>query len=63
MWMQYKENKNQALTNYCEALKLGGTKTLPELYKTAGLTFDFSPERIKTLMDFVSREMEKLQTT
>lgn len=63
MWMQYKENKNQALTNYCEALKLGGTKTLPELYKTAGLPFDFSPKRIKTLMDFVSREMEKLQTT
>lgn len=59
MWMQYKENKEQALDNYCEALSLGGTKTLPELYKAAGLEFDFSPEKIKVLMDFVNTEMEK----
>ena len=60
MWMQYKKNPEQALDNYMKALSLGGTKTLPELYKTAGLAFDFSPENIKTLMDFVSEEMEKL---
>lgn len=59
MWMQYKENKEQALDNYCKALSLGGTKTLPELYKAAGLEFDFSPEKIKVLMDFVNTEMEK----
>jgi oligoendopeptidase F len=56
MWMQYKENKINALSNYCAALSLGGTKTLPELYKTAGLTFDFSPEKIKILMDFVKKQ-------
>lgn len=60
MWMQYRNNPQQALENYCNALALGGTKTLPELYKTAGLEFDFSPEKIKTLMDFVSGEMKKL---
>lgn len=60
MWMQYKKNKEQALSNYCNALSLGGTKTLPELYKTAGLEFDFSPEKIKGLMDFVNVEMEKI---
>lgn len=56
MWMQYKENKTNALNNYCASLSLGGTKTLPELYKTAGLTFDFSPEKIKILMDFVKKQ-------
>jgi oligoendopeptidase F len=61
MWMQYKKNPEQALDNYMNALSLGGTKTLPELYKAAGLTFDFSPENIKVLMDFVNEEMEKLQ--
>ncbi|MBC7868129.1 MAG: M3 family oligoendopeptidase, partial [Gloeobacteraceae cyanobacterium ES-bin-316] len=60
MWMQYKKNAEQALDNYCEALSLGATKTLPELYKTAGLEFDFSPEKIKVLMEFVKGEMEKL---
>jgi oligoendopeptidase F len=60
MWMQYKKDKDAALNNYCEALALGGTKTLPELYKTAGLEFDFSPEKVKSLMDFVQTEMDKI---
>ncbi len=60
MWMQYKQNKQQALENYCKALALGGTRTLPELYKTAGLEFDFSPEKIKVLVDFVKGEMDNL---
>ncbi len=60
MWMQYKKNPEQALDNYMKALSLGGTKTLPELYKAAGLAFDFSEENIKTLMDFVNEEMEKI---
>lgn len=59
VWMQFKENKEQAMDNYCKALSLGGTKTLPELYKAAGLTFDFSPDKIKVLMDFVEKEMNK----
>lgn len=60
MWMQFRQNKQQALENYCHALSLGGTKTLPELYKAAGLEFDFSPDKIKTLMAFVREEMNRL---
>jgi len=60
MWMQYKKDPEKALDNYTEALALGGTKTLPQLYEAAGLKFDFSPENIKVLMDFVNEEMEKL---
>jgi oligoendopeptidase F len=59
MWMQYKKDPQQALDNYCKALSLGGTQTLPQLFETAGLKFDFSPAQIKTLMDFVKGEMEK----
>ncbi len=61
MWMQYKKNPEQALDNYMKALSLGGTKTLPELYKAAGLTFDFSAENIKVLMDFVNDEMVRIR--
>ena len=60
MWMQYKANKQLAMDNYCNALSLGGTKTLPQLFETAGLKFDFSPGRIKTLMDFVKGEMDRI---
>ena len=60
LWMQYKKNPGQALQNYINALSLGGTKTLPELYEAAGLKLDLSPAHIKTLMEFVSEEMESL---
>ena len=60
LWMQYKKNPEQALDNYMKALSLGATKTLPELYKAAGLKFDFSSENIKALMEFVNEEMGKL---
>ncbi len=60
LWMQYKQNPEQAITNYINALSLGGTKTLPELYAAAGLKFDLSPTHIKTLMDFVNTQMEAL---
>lgn len=61
LWMQFKQNQQQALQNYINALSLGGTKTLPQLYEAAGLKFDFSPNHIKTLMDFVKTEMDDLK--
>ena len=60
LWMQYQQNPQQALQNYINALSLGGTKTLPELYIAAGLKFDLSPDHIKTLMEFTAKEMDKL---
>jgi oligoendopeptidase F len=60
LWMQYKKDPKAALQNYMQALSLGGTKTLPELYAAAGLTFDFSPAHIKKLMEFVKEEMDRL---
>ena len=60
MWKQYRENKEKAIENYINGLKLGGTKTLPELYKSAGISFDFTPEKISELMLFVKKELETL---
>jgi oligoendopeptidase F len=60
LWKQYKENKEAAIANYLSGLSLGGTRTLPELYSAAGLSFDFSPSTIKELMDLVRTELEKL---
>ncbi|QJB34648.1 M3 family oligoendopeptidase [Chitinophaga oryzae] len=60
MWKQFKENKQQALDNYVQALSLGNTKTLPELYKAAGIRFDLSPAYIKELADFMRSEIAKI---
>jgi len=57
LWKQYKKNPKKGLSNYINALKLGGTKTLPVLYETAGLKFDLSPSYIKNLMEFVNEEL------
>ncbi len=60
LWKQFKENKETAINNYITALKLGGTKTLPQLYEAAGLQFSFSPDYISELMLFVQNEMERI---
>lgn len=60
MWKQYKEKPSVALDNYTNALHFGGTKTLPELFNTAGLKFDFSSDHIKELMNFVDSELQQL---
>ena len=60
LWQQYKQNPAAAIENYINALKLGGTKTLPELFKAAGLKFDLSPEYIRGLMQFVKNEANSL---
>ena len=57
MWRQYRQNKEQAMDNYMSALSLGYTKTLKELYATAGIKFDFSPAYVKELGDFVKERL------
>ncbi len=60
LWQQYQQNSDMAITNYISALQLGGKKTLPALFKAAGLTFDLSPEHISQLMQFVKKETDSL---
>ncbi|HZG99487.1 MAG TPA: M3 family oligoendopeptidase, partial [Flavisolibacter sp.] len=60
LWKQFKENKEKATENYINALKLGGTRSLPELYEAAGLKFNFTPDYISELMLFVHNEIEKV---
>jgi oligoendopeptidase F len=60
LWKQYKQNPETAINNYINALHMGGTQTLPELFKAAGVEFNFSPEYISELMLFVKKEMDDL---
>jgi oligoendopeptidase F len=60
VWKNYKENPEKGLGQYLDALKLGYTKTIREIYETAGIKFDFSAGYVKELAEFVKGEMEKL---
>jgi len=58
MWRNYKTNAKKTIDQYKAALSLGYTKTIPEVYEAAGIKFDFSPEYVKELMDFVKSEYD-----
>lgn len=60
VWKNYLTDPKQALEQYKSALSLGYTRPLPELYATAGISFDFSPTRIQELAEFVQSERAKL---
>jgi oligoendopeptidase F len=60
VWRNFKNNAAKAVKDYKAALSLGYTKSIPEIYEAAGIKFDFSPDYIKELMDFVKEEYDKL---
>jgi oligoendopeptidase F len=58
--MKSRENPQQALANYRAALKLGGTRPLPELFAAAGIRFDFSERTLGPLMNALGEELARL---
>jgi oligoendopeptidase F len=59
VWRNYLHNKTKAIAEYKAALSLGYTKTIGDIYKTAGIEFNFTESYIKELMAFVKEELEK----
>lgn len=60
VWRNYKSNPTKAIEQYMDALKLGYTKTIGEIYETAGIKFDFSMSYVKELADFIDSELGKI---
>jgi oligoendopeptidase F len=59
IWKNYKDNPTATINAYKTALSLGNTRPIPEIYKAAGISFDFSENYIQSLIDFVWTEYEK----
>lgn len=57
IWKNFKDNPSQAIQQYKNALALGGQVTIPKMYETAGVPFDFSEQRIQELADFIEKEV------
>lgn len=57
VWKNYIADKPTALAQYKAALSLGYTKTIGDIYKTAGIEFNFTAPYIKQLMAFVKDEL------
>lgn len=60
VWKNYRENPKTTISNYLEALKMGYTASIGEIYQRAGVRFDFSEDYVKDLCDFVLAELDQL---
>ena len=60
MWLLYKKDPARAIENYKNALALGGSRPLPELFAAAELDFSFGPPTMQRLMDEVQKELDSL---
>ena len=57
IWLNTKNNYNQGIEKYKNALALGGSRPLPELFEAADLKFDFSGQTIKPLVKAIENEL------
>jgi len=60
VWRNYKQHPDKAIDQYIEALKLGYTKSIGEIYQAAGIEFNFTQEYVKELVDFVKEELKRV---
>ena len=60
VWRNARQDPTRALQQYRDALALGGSQPLPELFARAGARFDFSYDTLAPLMDMLQAELAAL---
>ena len=60
VWKNAVESLPKAIEKYKNALSLGNTKSISEIYETAGVKFGGEKEYVKSLFQFVEKEYQKL---
>lgn len=60
VWRNFKKDPENGLKQYLEALKLGYTKPIPDIYEKAGIRFDFSEDYMRETVEFCLREYRDL---
>ena len=59
LWLNGGNDWEKTLRQYREGLRLGGSRSLPELFEAAGLRFDFSEEMIAPMIEEVQKELNR----
>ena len=60
VWRNSLADRREAVRKYRAALALGGTRPLPELYRTAGARMIFDTEGMRELVELAEEELNKL---
>lgn len=62
VWRNSLDDNQQALTDYRRALSLGATRSLPELFQTAGAKFAFKADILGEAVELMEKKIEELAT-
>ena len=60
VWVNSKRDRKQALKDYKNALALGNSRPLPELFAAAGCKFEFSEATVRPLTNMIREELAKM---
>ena len=60
LWKTQLNNPQKALDDYANAMKLGNTRTLPELFSAADLKLGFDELHFLSLMESVEKSLAEL---
>ncbi|OFZ07758.1 MAG: oligoendopeptidase F, partial [Bacteroidetes bacterium RIFCSPHIGHO2_02_FULL_44_7] len=60
IWKNSLENKSKTIEQYKTALSLAYTRSIPEIYATAGVHFDFTSNYLRTLATFIDEQLAEL---
>ncbi len=61
VWRNALSNQQAAVATYRDALKLGGTRSLPELYRAAGAEFRFDEAMLRDLVGLIETTLVQLE--
>lgn len=61
VWRNALSDQGEAVTTYRQALKLGGTRSLPELFSAAGASFRFDEEMLSELVTLIEQTLTQLE--
>ncbi len=60
VWLNYRQDSRRALERLLEAFALGGTRPLPDLFRTAGIRFAFDEQTLRPLIEAIREELARL---
>ncbi|RMF76883.1 MAG: M3 family oligoendopeptidase [Planctomycetota bacterium] len=61
VWLNSRNDYQQAVAAYRNGLALGGSRPLPELFAAAGCKFDFTEKTLRPLIDAVVEEIDSIE--
>ena len=61
LWQHHRKDAADGLARYAQAMRLGNTKPLPELFAAAGLDLGFDEEHVASLISELSEAMAEIR--